>query len=179
MTSQPPAEYRRTETLRLVPDGDYTLPLRAVFPWWFLAGAAVSAVLLLFTDVLGSSPSALIFWGPAIGSVIRERRQHAARLRKDGHQVTRRAVVGPAWLEPALTGAGVLLVIAIGLLVPNLLPFERHGDDRWLLVGVGTVLVGIAVLPLIALVVFRRRSRRPDGQQVEHADDDRDGTPSL
>ncbi|WIB60963.1 hypothetical protein DEJ13_03760 [Curtobacterium sp. MCLR17_007] len=135
--------------------GHLAVPIRRVFPWWYLVGAVVTAAVLILLDPDGNQ-AMIAFWGPAIGITIREREQTARARSDQGLPVDGASLRSEPWLEPLsatlLTGAAV----GIGLLLDALFG-HRTFVTTW--VGAG-FLVASAVCFLAVLLVLRARRRR-------------------
>ncbi len=58
------------------PDGRWAVPLRRVFPWWYLIGAAATMVVLILLDPEGGQ-AVIALWGPTIGITVRDREKDA------------------------------------------------------------------------------------------------------
>ncbi|MFZ7089351.1 hypothetical protein [Curtobacterium sp. RRHDQ10] len=140
------------------PDGRWAVPLRRVFPWWYVAGAVVTIIALGLLNPDGSA-AMVAFWGPTIGIAVRDR-QKAARTRLDqGLPIDRAALLSRRWLEPVCAALLTGFAVGAGLLLDAL-----FGDRTFVTVWVGTAfLAGTAggfLLLLLLLVVLRARRRR-------------------
>ncbi|WP_139200780.1 hypothetical protein [Curtobacterium sp. MMLR14_010] len=137
------------------PDGRWAVPIRRVFPWWYVAGAVVSVGVLILLNPDGNQ-AMVTFWGPTIGIAIRDR-EKAARARLDqGLPADRASLLSPRWLEPVC--AALLSVFAVG---GGLLLDALFGNRTFVTVWVGTALLAGSVLGfLLLLVVLRTRRQR-------------------
>jgi hypothetical protein len=123
----------------------------------------VSIVVIAASQV--GQPAVSAFWGPAIGLTIRDRLDDARGRADAGRDTSRRALLGPAWLEPVLalllTSFAVGLSLLIGALVDG--------------AGVAVVATGIGLclasaLAGLAVVLHGRRAHR--GREAAADDDD-------
>lgn len=137
------------------PDARWAVPIRQVFPWWYLVGAVVTGGVLILLDP-GGSQAMVAFWGPTIGIAIRDREQ-AARDRLDqGLPVDRASLLSPPWLEPVCAALLSGSAIGVGLLLDAL-----FGDRTFTTVGIGTIVLSSSILAfLLLLVVLRARRQR-------------------
>ncbi|MBD8586083.1 hypothetical protein IFT90_16115 [Frigoribacterium sp. CFBP 8766] len=87
------------------------VPISRVFPRWYVAGAVSSIVVIAVSQV--GQPAVVCFWGPVIGLTIRDRLDDARSRAVEGRDISRAALLGPAWLEPVLSL--LLTSFAIGL----------------------------------------------------------------
>ncbi|MEV7761483.1 hypothetical protein [Curtobacterium flaccumfaciens] len=139
-------------------DSRWAVPIRRVFPWWYLGGAVATMAILIVVDP-GGSQATVAFWGPMIGITIQDR-ERAARARLDrGLPVDRRSLPSPPWLEPTcavwLTGVAV----GLGMLINALF---GHGTSITAWVGAG-VFLGSAASFVALVLVLRSRRRRSSG----------------
>lgn len=131
----------------------WVVPLRRVFPWWFLAGTAVTVAVSIWL-LAPMSASTAVLWGPAIGILIRDRFQDAKHRLAASEPVTRRDLVGPWWVEPAAAAPTALLAIGLGLTVD----VEAWGSGEhtvWL--GIGLLVAGAAMFGALILVARSRK----------------------
>ena len=136
------------------------VPLRTVFPWWFLAGTLVTLGVAI---VLETGSSGAIMWGPVIGLEIRDRWQLAARRQDDGLAVERRDLVGQAWWEPVMAVVFTIVAVGLGLTLARIV----SGGAPWMLVvGLTLLAIGAAAFGAYALVV-RRLARRNTASPAE------------
>lgn len=142
-------------------DGRWAVPIRQVFPWWYLGGAIVSVLVLIAINPDGNQ-SAFAFWGPAIGVAIRDREQSARKRLDEGLPVDRASLLSPAWLEPVC--AVLLIAASVGLsLVLDALFGHRTVVTTWF--GAG-LLVGSAAGFGALLLVLRAARRRREASDV-------------
>lgn len=133
----------------------WVVPLRRVFPWWYLGGLVTTYVLLALLSS-GSTSGSGALWGPIIGLEIQRRQNEAARRQGEGLPVQRRDLAGPRWFEPVLTVLFTLIAAGVSLT----LGFIFGGPtlaERW--VGVALLLTGIMGVTGLALRARRRRRR--------------------
>ena len=136
------------------------VPLRTVFPWWFLAGTLVTLGVAI---VLETGSGGAIMWGPVIGLEIRDRWQLAARRQDDGLPVERRDLVGQTWWEPVMAVVFTIVAVGLGLTLARIV----SGGAPWMLVvGLTLLAIGAAAFGAYALVV-RRLARRTAGPPAE------------
>ncbi|PZF10169.1 hypothetical protein [Curtobacterium sp. MCLR17_034] len=140
-------------------DSRWAVPIRRVFPWWYLSGAVATMAILIVVDP-GGSQATVAFWGPTIGIAIQDR-ERAARARLDrGLPVARRSILSPPWLEP--TCAVLLTGVAVGLgMLINALFGHSTSVTTW--VGAGVFLGSAASLVGLLLVLRNRRRQRSSG----------------
>ncbi|WIB72081.1 hypothetical protein [Curtobacterium sp. MCBD17_026] len=139
------------------PDSRWAVPIRRVFPWWYLSGAVATMAILILVDPDGSQAT-VAFWGPTIGIAIQDR-EKAARARLDrGLPVDRRSLLSPPWLEPTCAGLLTAVAVGLGMLINALF---GHGTFVTTWVGAGVFLGGAASLVILLLALRRRRRRRP------------------
>jgi hypothetical protein len=139
-------------------DSRWAVPIRRVFPWWYLGGAVATMAALIMVDPDGSQAT-LAFWGPTIGIAI-QGRERAARARLDrGLPVDRRSLLSPPWLEPTCAVLLTGVVVGLGMLINALF---GHGTFVTTWVGAGVFLVSAASLVAL-LLVLRSRGRRQSG----------------
>jgi hypothetical protein len=131
-----------------------------VFPWWYLGAAVVTLLLVAVLPWLHGSGVVAAFWGPLIGSVIRDRRMDERVLSAKGEPADRRAVRGRTWWEPATAFAFILVSIGVALIAGNLWPVVRPAQ---LVVGAGVLLLSIAFFAVLLLVSRLRRRRSQAG----------------
>ena len=132
------------------------VPLRTVFPWWFLAGTLVTLGVAI---VLETGSGGAIMWGPVIGLEIRDRWQLAARRQDDGLPVERRDLVGQTWSEPVMAVVFTIVAVGLGLTLARIV----SGGAPWMLVvGLTLLALGAAAFGACALMM-RRLARRAAG----------------
>lgn len=148
-----PSPSKDTQEPRLTP---WVVPLRRVFPWWYLAGFVVSFGVTLL--VVPSVSGVAAFWGPTIGIAIRGRQFTAYRRKADGRSLDRRDLVGPRWLEP--TCAALLALFAVGMSLSLAFLFGEAGSAL-LWTGVGLIaMCGVTTAALVLVLRARKRKRR-------------------
>lgn len=135
------------------PDGRWAVPIRRVFPWWYVAGAVVTVGVLILLNPDGSQ-AMLAFWGPTIGIAIRDREKTARTRLDQGLPVDRASLLSPRWLEPVC--AALLSVFAIGA---GLLLDALFGNRTFVTVWVGTAFFAGSVLGFLLLIVVLRARR--------------------
>jgi len=144
-------------------DSRWAVPIRRVFPWWYLGGAVATLAILILVDPDGSQAT-VAFWGPTIGIAIQDR-ERAARARLDrGLPVDRRSLLSPPWLEPTCAVLLTGVAVGLGMLINALF---GHGTSVTTWVGAGVFLGSAATLVGLLLVLRNRRRRRssvPGGQ---------------
>ncbi|OIH97800.1 hypothetical protein BIU97_01675 [Curtobacterium sp. MCBA15_009] len=141
-------------------DGRWAVPLRRVFPWWYLGGAVATFAALVVLEQEGST-AFVAFWGPATGLAIQDR-QRAARDRADrGLSLDRRSLVGPPWREPLYTALLTAFAVGAGLLVHAIF----GGWSGTAALGAGLLLASAAAGAALVLVARARHRRRPTGPQ--------------
>ncbi|MDT0233537.1 hypothetical protein [Curtobacterium sp. BRB10] len=144
-------------------DSRWAVPLRRVFPWWYLGGAVATMAILILVDP-GGSQATVAFWGPTIGIAIQDR-DRAARARLDrGLPVDRRSLLSPPWLEPTCAVLLTGVAVGLGMLINAVF---GHGASVTTWVGAGVFLGSAASLVGLLLVLRDRRRRQPsvrDGQ---------------
>lgn len=147
-------------------DSRWAVPIRRVFPWWYLGGAVATMAILILVDP-GGSQATVAFWGPTIGIAIQDR-ERAARARLDrGLPVDRRSLLSPPWLEP--TCAVLLTGVAVGL---GLLINALFGHGTFVTTWVGAVVfLGSAASLVALLLVLRSRGRRQPSVAGGQSDD--------
>ncbi|WP_144765854.1 hypothetical protein [Curtobacterium sp. 9128] len=139
---------------RTTRDRRFPVPVRRVFPWWYLVGAVVSLGLLVLLAP-GYGTALVAFWGPAIGIPIRER-EDLARTRLDrGQPVDRNSLLAQRWLEPTCALLLLGVVVGLGLLVGAFFA-QRMSSTTW---GGVVVLTCTALCFLVLVVVLRLRRR--------------------
>ncbi|WP_395816573.1 hypothetical protein [Curtobacterium flaccumfaciens] len=150
------AEHRpRNGTRR---DSRWAVPIRRVFPWWYLGGAVATLAILILVDP-GGSQATVAFWGPMIGITIQDR-ERAARARLDrGLPVDRRSLLSPPWLEPTCAVLLTGVAVGLGMLINALF---GHGTSITAWVGAG-VFLGSAASFVALVLVLRSRRRRSSG----------------
>lgn len=150
------AEHRpRNGTRR---DSRWAVPIRRVFPWWYLGGAVATLAILILVDP-GGSQATVAFWGPMIGITIQDR-ERAARARLDrGLPVDRRSLLSPPWLEPTCAVLLTGVAVGLGMLINALF---GHGTSITAWVGAG-VFLGSAASFVALVLVLRSRRRRSNG----------------
>ncbi|PZE38062.1 hypothetical protein DEJ21_05850 [Curtobacterium sp. MCSS17_006] len=150
------AEHRpRNGTRR---DSRWAVPIRRVFPWWYLGGAVATLAILILVDP-GGSQATVAFWGPMIGITIQDR-ERAARARLDrGFPVDRRSLLSPPWLEPTCAVLLTGVAVGLGMLINALF---GHGTSITAWVGAG-VFLGSAASFVALVLVLRSRRRRSSG----------------
>ena len=150
------AEHRpRNGTRR---DSRWAVPIRRVFPWWYLGGAVATLAILILVDP-GGSQATVAFWGPMIGITIQDR-ERAARARLDrGLPVDRRSLLSPPWLEPTCAVLLTGVAVGLGMLINALF---GHGTSVTTWVGAG-VFLGSAASFVALVLVLRSRRRRSSG----------------
>jgi len=124
-------------------------PLSTVFPWWYLAGAVVTMVVVLSA---GGQAAAAIGWGPLIGLVIQDRRK-AARTRADEGLPVRRRDLGDGWGEPVTALLLTLVFTGLGLVLHALFAGPM-GVALW--TGLGLIVTGGAAYAALLLAPRRR-----------------------
>ncbi|WP_209559972.1 hypothetical protein [Frigoribacterium sp. PvP032] len=130
------------------------VPVSRVFPWWYVAGAVASIVVIVASQV--GQPAVVAFWGPVIGLTIRDRLDDARSRADEGRDTSRAALLGPAWLEPVLSL--LLTSFAVGLSFVLGAVFD-HGPAA--VAWTGSALCGASALAYLAILLRgRRRSRR-------------------
>jgi hypothetical protein len=148
------------------------VPLRRVIPWWYVAGALLSIVVITASGV--GQPAVSGFWGPVIGNAISDRLGDARARADDGRDTSRRALLGPAWLEPVL--ALLLASFAVGL---SFLLGAVFDDVPAAIVVTGVVLCVVSAGACLTLVlVLRGRARRAAARGDGPAAGADDGTPA-
>jgi len=139
-------------------DSRWAVPIRRVFPWWYLGGAVATLVILILVDP-GGSQATVAFWGPMIGITIQDR-ERAARARLDrGLPVDRRSLLSPPWLEPTCAVLLTGVAVGLGMLINALF---GHGTSIRAWVGAG-VFLGSAASFVALVLVLRSRRRRSSG----------------
>jgi hypothetical protein len=140
-------------------DSRWAVPIRRVFPWWYLGGAVATMAILIVVDP-GGSQATVAFWGPTIGIAIQDR-ERAARARQDrGLPVDRRSLLSPPWLEPTCAVLLTGVTVGLGMLINALF---GHGTSVTTWVGAGVVLGSTASFAALVLVLRSRRRRRSSG----------------
>jgi hypothetical protein len=134
--------------------GRFAVPLRRVFPWWYLVGAIVTIGVLILLDPDGNQVMAA-FWGPAIGIAIQDREKDARARLDQGLPVDRASLLSPPWLEPVCAALLTGGAIGVGLLLDAL-----FGDRTFITLGVGSGLLAASALSFVGLVVVLRARRR-------------------
>ncbi|WP_146247860.1 hypothetical protein [Curtobacterium sp. MCLR17_039] len=144
-------------------DSRWAVPIRRVFPWWYLGGVVATMAILILVDPDGSQAT-VAFWGPTIGIAIQDR-ERAARARQDrGLPVDRRSLRSPPWLEPTCAVLLTGVAVGLGMLINALF---GHGTSVTTWVGAGVFLGSTASFAALVLVLRSRRRRRssvPGGQ---------------
>ncbi|MCS6583110.1 hypothetical protein [Curtobacterium citreum] len=136
-------------------DSRWAVPIRRVFPWWYLGGAVATLAILILVDPDGSQAT-VAFWGPTIGIAIQDR-ERAARARLDsGFPVDRRSLLSPPWLEPTCAVLLTGVAVGLGMLINALF---GHGTSNTAWVGAGMFLGSAASLVALVLVLRSRRRR--------------------
>lgn len=144
----------------------WAVPIRRVFPWWYLGGAVATMAILIVVDP-GGSQATVAFWGPMIGITIQDR-ERAARARLDrGLPADRRSLLSPPWLEPTCAVLLTGVAVGLGMLINALF---GHGTSVTTWVGAGVFLGSAASLVGLLLVLRSRRSRRSSGAGGEPDD---------
>lgn len=139
-------------------DSRWAVPIRRVFPWWYLGGAVATLAILILVDP-GGSQATVAFWGPMIGITIQDR-ERAARARLDrGLPVDRRSLLSPPWLEPTCAVLLTGVAVGLGMLINALF---GHGTSITAWVGAG-VFLGSAASFVALVLVLRSRRRRSSG----------------
>jgi hypothetical protein len=139
-------------------DSRWAVPIRRVFPWWYLGGAVATLAILILVDP-GGSQATVAFWGPMIGITIQDR-ERAARARLDrGFPVDRRSLLSPPWLEPTCAVLLTGVAVGLGMLINALF---GHGTSITAWVGAG-VFLGSAASFVALVLVLRSRRRRSSG----------------
>jgi len=139
-------------------DSRWAVPIRRVFPWWYLGGAVATLAILVLVDPDGSQAT-VAFWGPTIGIAIQDR-ERAARARLDsGFPVDRRSLLSPPWLEPTCAVLLTGVAVGLGMLINALF---GHGTSVTAWVGAG-VFLGSAASFVALVLVLRSRRRRSSG----------------
>ncbi|MBF4629381.1 hypothetical protein K0028_00470 [Curtobacterium flaccumfaciens pv. flaccumfaciens] len=139
-------------------DSRWAVPVRRVFPWWYLGGAVATLAILILVDP-GGSQATVAFWGPMIGITIQDR-ERAARARLDrGLPVDRRSLLSPPWLEPTCAVLLTGVAVGLGMLINALF---GHGTSITAWVGAG-VFLGSAASFVALVLVLRSRRRRSSG----------------
>lgn len=150
------------DVIRLGRDPDRVpVPLRDVFPWWLLGGAVLQFALVLALSPFSPAGSGLILWGVVIGTTIRDRRALVRRLVAEGTPVTRRAIIGPRWLDPSMTGALVVLGVGLSLVIGNVIAIGEQVQWPPAIAGGMLVALGAAILLAIYLRARLKRPRKP------------------
>jgi len=140
-------------------DSRWAVPIRRVFPWWYLGGAVATMAILILVDPDGSLAT-VAFWGPTIGIAIQDR-ERAARARQDrGLPVDRRSLRSPPWLEPTCAVLLTGVAVGLGMLINALF---GHGTSVTTWVGAGVFLGSTASFAALVLVLRSRRRRRSSG----------------
>ncbi|WP_150307750.1 hypothetical protein [Planctomonas psychrotolerans] len=131
-------------------------------PWWYVAGAILSIVVsIALSDVLNTTSSTALMWGPIIGIEIRERHlaaNHRLPPTSSEPQEPRRDST-PRWLEPTVATLLTSLTLGVGSILGSTL-FFRDGPPDWPAATVGGVLVLVSMAGLGVLVMLRRTSTR-------------------
>lgn len=136
-------------------DSRWAVPIRRVFPWWYLGGAVATVAILILVDPGGSQATAA-FWGPMIGITIQDR-ERAARARLDrGFPVDRRSLLSPPWFEPTCAVLLTGVAVGLGMLINALF---GHGTSITAWVGAGVFLGSAASFVALVLVLWSRRRR--------------------
>lgn len=149
------------DVVRLGRDPDRVpVPLRDVFPWWFLGGAVAHLGLVVALAPLSPASSGAVLWGVLIGTTIRDRRAAVRRLLAAGTPTTHAAIAGPRWLDPALTGGFLAIGLGLSLLLGNLVRFDD--EVRWAPGIAGGVLIAFGAAFLIAVRIRLRRRASAD-----------------
>jgi hypothetical protein len=139
-------------------DSRWAVPIRRVFPWWYLGGAVATLAILILVDPDGSQATVAL-WGPMIGITIQDR-ERAARARLDrGLPVDRRSLLSPPWLEPTCAVLLTGVAVGLGMLINALF---GHGTSITAWVGAG-VFLGSAASFVALVLVLRSRRRRSSG----------------
>ena len=139
-------------------DSRWAVPIRRVFPWWYLGGAVATLAILILVDPDGSQAT-VAFWGPTIGIAIQDR-ERAARARLDrGLPGDRRSLLSPPWLEPTCAVLLTGVAVGLGMLINALF---GHGTSITAWVGAG-VFLGSAASFVALVLVLRSRRRRSSG----------------
>lgn len=131
----------------------WIVPLRRIFPWWYLVACVVTFAVTLIVDPAVSAAGA--FWGPAIGVAIRDRQFTACRRQGKGLPLSRRDLVGPRWLEPL--AALLLTIFFVGLSFALGFVF---GSAPVALRWTGVCLIAASLVAFGTLLLFLRRRRR-------------------
>ncbi|MCS5494179.1 hypothetical protein [Curtobacterium flaccumfaciens] len=140
-------------------DSRWAVPIRWVFPWWYLSGAVATMAILILVDPDGSLAT-VAFWGPTIGIAIQDR-ERAARARLNrGLPVDRRSLLSPPWLEPTCAVLLTGVAVGLGMLINALF---GHGTSVTTWVGAGVFLGSAASFVALVLVLRSRRRRRSSG----------------
>jgi hypothetical protein len=132
----------------------WVVPLRRIFPWWYLVACVLTFAVTLLVDPAVSAAGA--FWGPAIGVTIRDRQFTAYRRQGKGVALSRRDLTGPQWLEPL--AATLLTILFVG--ISFALGFVFGGTPVALLwTGVSLMATSLVAFGIV-LVALRARKRR-------------------
>jgi len=138
-------------------DARRTVPVRRVFPWWYLVGAVVTLAVLVLVQPDGGS-AVVALWGPSIGLAIADRQKAATARSEQGLPVDRASLLSPAWHEPVCAALLTTFTIGLGFLFGAL--FGVGTSATW---WVGPCfLIGSGLGFLVLITVLRvRHHRRP------------------
>jgi len=140
-------------------DSRWAVPIRRVFPWWYLGGAVATMAILILVDPDGSQAT-VAFWGPTIGIAIQDRERAACARQDRGLPVDRRSLRSPPWLEPTCAVLLTGVAVGLGMLINALF---GHGTSVTTWVGVRVFLGSTASFAALVLVLRSRRRRRSSG----------------
>jgi hypothetical protein len=129
----------------------WVVPLRRVFPWWYLVGMVVTFAVIILAGG-GNTAGLGALWGPCIGLEIQQRQRRAADRQRAGLSVERRDLRGATWIEPIC--AAIFAAIGAGIALTLGFIFDRTSPAQ---LWTGVVLLAAGGIAVAILVLWARR----------------------